>query len=72
MKGLQDVFDYIDAHADEAVEDLQTLVRQPSVSSQNVGLDECAKLVRDLMHRDGLDAELHELDGGPPVVAEVI
>lgn len=68
MKGLQDVFDYIDAHADEAVEDLQTFVRQPSVSAQNVGLDECAKLVQEMMHRDGLDAELFKLDGGPPVV----
>ncbi len=65
---LQDIFDYIDAHAEEAVQDLQTLVRQPSISAQNVGLEDCAKLVREMMHRDGLDAELYELDGGPPVV----
>lgn len=68
MRGLQAVFDYIDAHADEAVRDLQTFVQQPSVSAQNIGLEACAGLVRDLMHRDGLNAELFELDGGPPVV----
>lgn len=65
---LQDIFDYIDAHADEAVRDLQELVQQPSISAQNVGLEDCARLVREMMHRDGLDAELYELDGGPPVV----
>ena len=65
---MQAVYDYIDAHADEYIRDLQTLVRQPSVSAQGIGLRECAELVRDMMHRDGLDAQFHELDGGPPVI----
>ena len=65
---MQAVYDYIDAHADEYVRDLQTLVRQPSVSAQGIGLRECAVLVQDMMRRDGLDAQLHELDGGPPVI----
>ena len=65
---MQDIYDYIDGHADEAIKDLQTLVRQPSISAQNVGLEDCAKLVKELMDRDGLDAQLHELDGGPPVI----
>jgi acetylornithine deacetylase/succinyl-diaminopimelate desuccinylase-like protein len=65
---MQAVYDYIDAHADEYVEDLQTLVRQPSISAQGIGLRECAVMVRDMMHGDGLDADLYELNGGPPVV----
>ncbi|WP_210483805.1 M20/M25/M40 family metallo-hydrolase [Microvirga antarctica] len=65
---LQDIYDYIDATADEAIADLQELVRQPSISAQNVGLRECADLVLAQMARDGLDAHLHELDGGPPVI----
>lgn len=65
---MQPVYDYIDAHADEFVADLQTLVRQPSISAQNIGLRECATLVRDMMHQDGLPAEFHELEQGPPVV----
>jgi acetylornithine deacetylase/succinyl-diaminopimelate desuccinylase-like protein len=65
---LQAVFDYIDAHADEYVRDLQTFVRQPSVSAQNIGLRECADLVLRMMQADGLDAHLHELEGGPPVI----
>ncbi|WP_306117616.1 MULTISPECIES: M20/M25/M40 family metallo-hydrolase [unclassified Roseitalea] len=65
---MQAVYDWIDAHADECIADLQTLVRQPSISAQNVGLEECAALVRDMMHRDGLPADLHPLPDGPPVV----
>lgn len=65
---MQDIFDYLDAHAAEAIADLQVLVQQPSISAQGVGLEECARLVQQLMLRDGLDAQLFALDGGPPVV----
>lgn len=65
---MQDIYDYIDAHADEFIADLQAFVRQPSVSAQDIGLRECAALIRDMMHRDGLPAEFHELEDGPPVV----
>ena len=65
---MQPVYDWIDAHADECIRDLQRLVRQPSISAQGVGLRACAELVRDMMHADGLPADLHELDEGPPVV----
>lgn len=65
---MQDIYDYIDAHAEEYIGDLQTLVRQPSISAQNIGLRECAELVKKMMDEDGLDAHLHELNGGPPVI----
>ena len=65
---MQDIYDYIDANAEEFIKDLQTLVRQPSISAQNIGLRECADLVKQMMDDDGLDAHLHELDGGPPVI----
>ncbi|MBO6602345.1 MAG: M20/M25/M40 family metallo-hydrolase [Roseicyclus sp.] len=65
---MKDIYAYIDAHADEFVADLQTFVRQPSVSAQDIGLRDCAALIRDMMHRDGLPAEFHELEEGPPVV----
>ncbi|MFN8058532.1 MAG: M20/M25/M40 family metallo-hydrolase [Vicinamibacterales bacterium] len=65
---MQPIYDWIDANADECIRDLQRFVRQPSISAQNVGLRECATLVRDMMHADGLPAEFHELAEGPPVV----
>jgi len=65
---LEAVFAHIDAHADEYIADLQAFVRQPSISAQNIGLRECATLVRDMMHRDGLPAQFQELEEGPPVI----
>ena len=65
---LQAVFDWIDAHRDEVISDLQTLVQQPSVSAQKLGLEECANLVVELMHQDGLDAKAYPVAGGPPCV----
>lgn len=66
---LQKVFDYVDAHAEQAVEDLRTLLRQPSVSAQNIGLGECARLLQDLMQKKGVkDVEILPTDGGPEVV----
>lgn len=65
---LKPVLDWIDAHADEAVKDLQRLVQQPSISAQNIGLEACAALVVEMMHADGLDAKAYPLAGGPPVV----
>ena len=62
------IYAHIDAHADDYIRDLQHLVQQPSVSAQGIGLQECAVLVRDMMHANGLDATLYDLDGGPPIV----
>ncbi|HEU5011981.1 MAG TPA: M20/M25/M40 family metallo-hydrolase, partial [Roseiflexaceae bacterium] len=62
------VFDAIDAERDRSIADLQRLVRQPSVSAQNIGLDECADLVVELMREENLDAKAYPIDGGPPCV----
>ena len=53
---LQAAFAWIDEHVDEAIADLQRLVQQPSISAQGIGLDECADLVVEMMHADGLPA----------------
>lgn len=66
---MSEVMRYIEAHHDEAVEDLQRFLRQPSISAQGVGLEACAELLRDMMVRDGIeDTQIMPTDGGPPVV----
>ena len=65
---LQAAFDWIDAHRDEAIADLQRLVQHVSISAQNIGLESCADLVVEMMHADGLDATAHPTPGGPPCV----
>ena len=39
---MQDIFSYIDDHAEEYLESLFVACRQPSISSQNVGIREMA------------------------------
>ena len=69
MAELGEVFAYIDAHADDAVTELQTLLRQPSISAQNVGLEPCAELLEAQMVRAGItNTQILPTDGGPPVV----
>jgi acetylornithine deacetylase/succinyl-diaminopimelate desuccinylase-like protein len=65
---LQAAFDWIDAHRDEAIADLQRLVQHVSISAQNIGLESCADLVVEMMHADGLDATAYPTPGGPPCV----
>ena len=39
---------FIDQHMDDLLQDLETLIRQPSVSAKNEGIEECANLVSNL------------------------
>jgi acetylornithine deacetylase/succinyl-diaminopimelate desuccinylase-like protein len=64
----QQVARYTDDHSDRFVKELQLLCRQPSVSAQNLGMRECAQLVKSMQEEVGLSAKLFELKGGPPVV----
>ena len=46
---------------DELVSDLQTLIRQPSVSAKNEGIEKCAKLVSKLLKKSGISSEILRL-----------
>ena len=37
---------HVDSNMKNLISDLQTLIRQPSVSAKNEGIEECAKLVK--------------------------
>ena len=65
---MKDIYDYIDKNAQEYIADLQSLIQQPSISAQNIGLHECANFVKNAMHKDNLPAELYDVPGGPPLV----
>ena len=66
---IHDVYQCIDDFADEAVRDLQALLRQPSVSAQGVGPEECASLLREILVADGFaQARIMPVEDGPPIV----
>ena len=67
------VLKHVDSHMDSLVLDLQTLIRQPSVSAKNEGIEECAKLVSKLLKKSGITSEILRLkkNVAPVVFGEI-
>ncbi len=66
---MDDLFRYIESNAEASIRDLQRLCRQPSISAQKVGLEECAELLAAQMRSKGIPARIEPGCGGPPLVA---
>jgi len=68
-----DALKHIDSNLNNLILDLQTLIRQPSVSAKNEGIEECAKLVKKLLKKSGLKSEILRLKKGvaPIVYGEI-
>jgi len=64
---------HVDSNMRNLISDLQTLIRQPSVSAKNEGIEECAKLVKKLLKKSGLKSEILRLKKGvaPIVYGEI-
>ncbi len=71
MNDLDAVYQAIDANDERFVADLQRAVRQPSISSQNIGVRECAALLVAMMQDLGIDARMMETAGLPIVYGEM-
>ncbi|WP_210483816.1 M20/M25/M40 family metallo-hydrolase [Microvirga antarctica] len=69
MPDIDDVLSHIETHLPGSVAALQTLLRHRSISAQNIGLPDCAELVKSQMLDAGIsDTTILPTDGGPPVV----
>ena len=64
---------HVDSHMDDLISDLQRLIRQPSVSAKNEGIEECAVLVKKMLKKIGVKSELLRLKKGvaPIVFGEI-
>jgi len=62
------IVSYLEENEERLVEELRVLLRQPSVSAQNIGVKECAELLRELMQKAGIKAKVVPLKGGHPLV----
>jgi acetylornithine deacetylase/succinyl-diaminopimelate desuccinylase-like protein len=64
----EETYRFIDEHIDEHVANLQRWVRQPSISAQDIGIQQMAELVRDDMLKMGFsEAEIVPTSGHPGV-----
>ena len=69
---VEQIHRYIDATRDQALETLKALVRQPSVSAQDNGVKECARLLADIMRALGIPAEVIDTPTQPVVCGQII
>src|SRR5690606_32304723 len=67
---LQAALAHVEEHRQEYLEKLFDLLRQPSVSSERRGVEECARTLTALLDSFGLKSSLHETGGYPIVYAE--
>jgi acetylornithine deacetylase/succinyl-diaminopimelate desuccinylase-like protein len=66
---LSDLFDHVERNRKPYLDTLFTLIRQPSVSAQNLGIRECAGLLAEMVRDAGMDARIMETPGQPLVYA---
>ncbi|MEW6043829.1 MAG: M20/M25/M40 family metallo-hydrolase [Thermoproteota archaeon] len=65
---MNNVLKYVDRNMGALVSELQALIRQPSVSAKNQGIEQCATLVNRLLKKSGISSEILRLKGAAPLV----
>ncbi|MFD2682436.1 M20/M25/M40 family metallo-hydrolase [Bacillus seohaeanensis] len=68
----QHIHNYVWNRKNEYLKQLFVLLRQQSISAQNIGIHECAELLKDLMKDLGITTRLIETNGHPVVYGETI
>jgi acetylornithine deacetylase/succinyl-diaminopimelate desuccinylase-like protein len=67
----QPVIEFFQRNRQEIIEDLRTLLRQPSVAAQDLGMHECAQLLFRQMQEFGMQPELLPTAGYPVVYTKL-
>ena len=70
---MKPILQQVDSSMNSLISDLQKLIRQPSVSAKNEGIEECAKLCKKILEKHGVKSELLRLRKGvaPIVFGEI-
>jgi acetylornithine deacetylase/succinyl-diaminopimelate desuccinylase-like protein len=70
---MKKILAHVDKNFDSLISDLQVLIRQPSVSAKNQGIEECALLVSRILKKSGISSQILRLKKGvaPIVFGEV-
>ena len=70
MSDYEKLDEYIDKNLDTSLAELSIYVAQPSISAQNLGLKECAQIVKGMLEKRGFKAKIMSTEGAPVVFAE--
>ncbi len=70
---IEKVYNLIDERRELYLEELFVLIRQKSISAQNIGINECANLLKTMMQTYGImTTKIIETEGHPVVFGEII
>ncbi|HET7143186.1 MAG TPA: M20/M25/M40 family metallo-hydrolase [Anaerolineales bacterium] len=70
MSDYKKIDSYLDKNLDHSLEELKHYVSQPSISAQNIGLKECAQIVKEMLEKRGFKAKIMSTEGAPVVFGE--
>jgi acetylornithine deacetylase/succinyl-diaminopimelate desuccinylase-like protein len=70
MSDYKKIDSYLEKNLDQSLEELSVYVAQPSISAQNLGLKECAQIVKTMLEKRGFTAQVMDTDGAPVVFGE--
>lgn len=70
MQGFDKIDAFIEKNLDASLEELKRYVAQPSISAQNIGLKECAAIVKEMLEKRGFTAQVMDTEGAPVVFGE--
>jgi acetylornithine deacetylase/succinyl-diaminopimelate desuccinylase-like protein len=68
---MDKIYRHVDANGDSFVETLRSFCRQPSISSEGVGIREMVALLKGEMERIGIETTVHETTGNPIVTGVI-
>lgn len=69
---LDNIKEFIENNQDSYIEQLFTLLRQKSISTQNDGIMECAELLKDMMEELGISTQIMKSNGHPIVFGNMM
>jgi acetylornithine deacetylase/succinyl-diaminopimelate desuccinylase-like protein len=67
---MEKIDSYLYNNFEKSIAELSRYVAQPSISAQNIGLKECAQLVKEMLLARGFKTKVMETEGAPVVFAE--
>ncbi|MBI1800819.1 MAG: M20/M25/M40 family metallo-hydrolase [Chloroflexi bacterium] len=67
---LSEIDARIERNLERSIDELSRLCAQPSISTQGVGVRECAELVAEMLRQRGFRAAIHPTPGHPVVIGE--
>jgi acetylornithine deacetylase/succinyl-diaminopimelate desuccinylase-like protein len=70
MSDYTQIKQYLESNLDQSLAELSHLCAQPSIAAQNLGMQECAELVSEMLEKRGFAVEIMPTDGAPVVYAE--